>query len=119
MSPEALSPVPRMSDIMTALPSGVVTSIFSRLEYVKLEAEKILETLEKDEEENGNQFLVLLKISPYISERLFEDHDCLKGVNYRFEFEGEGSEDGIGIIRVIPGYRHEYTTMRLLQKVGL
>ncbi|KAJ9492759.1 hypothetical protein VN97_g450 [Penicillium thymicola] len=108
-----------MPDIMTALPSGVVTSIFSRLEYVQLEAEKILETLEKDEEENGNQFLVLFKLSPYISEQLFEDHGCLKGVNYRFEFEGKGSEGGIGLLRVIPGYRHEYTTMRLLRKVSL
>ncbi|KAJ6152672.1 hypothetical protein N7497_006991 [Penicillium chrysogenum] len=46
------------------LPSCVVTRIFSRLKHVQLEAEKIAETLEKDEEENGNQFLVLLKISP-------------------------------------------------------
>ncbi|KXG53730.1 uncharacterized protein PGRI_007800 [Penicillium griseofulvum] len=114
MSPEALSLVPRMSDVMKALPSGVVTRIFSRLKYVQLEAEKIAETLEKDEEENGNQFLVLLKISPRISERLFEDHDCLKGVNYRFEFEGD-----TGLLRVIPGYRHEYTTTGLQQKVTL
>ncbi|CAI7661240.1 unnamed protein product [Penicillium discolor] len=81
--------MPCMPDVMTALPSGVVTRIFSRLKYVQLEAEKITETLEKDEEENGNQFLVLLKISPRISELLFEDHECLKGVNYRFEFEGD------------------------------
>jgi hypothetical protein len=114
MPPEALSSVPRMPDVMIALPPGVVTRIFSRLKYVQLEAEKIAETLEKDEEENGNQFLVLLKISPRISERLFEDHDCLKGVNYRFEFEG-----GIGILRVIPGYRHEYTTSGLWQEVSM
>ncbi|OQD71213.1 hypothetical protein PENPOL_c001G08911 [Penicillium polonicum] len=29
---------------------------------------------------------VLHKISPPFSERLFEDHDCPKGVNYGFEF---------------------------------
>ncbi|KAF4763145.1 hypothetical protein HAV15_000824 [Penicillium sp. str.  len=101
---------------MTALPPGVVTHIFSRLEYVQLEAEKIAETLERDEEENGNQFLVLLKISPRICERLFEDHDCLKRVNYRFEFEGG---TGRGLLRVMPEYRHEYTTTGLLQKVNL
>ncbi|KAJ5958066.1 uncharacterized protein N7479_005216 [Penicillium vulpinum] len=78
---------------MTALPPGAVTRIFSSLEYVQLEAQKIIETLEKDEEENGNQFL---------------------GVNYRFEFGG-----GTGILRMIPGCPHEYTTMGLLQKVTL
>ena len=99
---------------MTALPSGVVTRVFSRLKYVQLEAEKIAQTLEKDEEENGNQFLILLQTTPRISERLFEDHDCLKGVNYRFEFEGS-----TGILRVIPGYRHEYTISALVQRVTL
>ncbi|KAJ5790574.1 uncharacterized protein N7518_007585 [Penicillium psychrosexuale] len=99
---------------MTALPSGAVTRTFSRLKYVQLEAEKIAETLEKDEEENGNQFFILLQTTPRISERLFEDHDCLKGVNYRFEFEGS-----TGILRVIPGYHHEYTTSALVQRVTL
>lgn len=50
-----------MPDIMTALPSGAVTRTFSRLKYVQLEAEKIAETLEKDEEESGNQFLFYSK----------------------------------------------------------
>lgn len=35
-------------------------------------------------------------------------------MNYRFEFEG-----GTGLLHVIPGYRHEYTTTELLQKVNL
>ena len=61
MSPEPLSPVPRMPDIVTALPSGVVTHIFSRLEYFQLEAEKIAETLEKDEEESGTSSLFYAK----------------------------------------------------------
>ncbi|KAJ5276583.1 hypothetical protein N7524_002736 [Penicillium chrysogenum] len=98
----------RPSGLVLMLPSCVVTRIFSRLKHVQLEAEKIAKTLGKDEEENGNQSLVLLKISPRISERLFEDYDCLKGVNYRFECEG-----GIGILRVVPGYRHKYTTTGL------
>ncbi|KAJ5932356.1 hypothetical protein N7516_006845 [Penicillium verrucosum] len=85
MFPEALSPVPRMPDVMTALPSGV----------------RNLKKMRKKTETSS-------------SERLFEDHDCLKGVNYRFEFEGD-----TGILRVIPGYRHEYTTTGLQQQVIL
>lgn len=62
---------------------SVVTRIFSRLKHVQLEAEKIAETVEKDEEENGNQFLVLLKISPRISERLYSI-----GLNKRYRWGG-------------------------------
>ncbi|CAG8094842.1 unnamed protein product [Penicillium salamii] len=94
------------------LPSGAVVRVFSRLKHVEIEAKKIIEKLESESEKDGNQFLVLLKLTSRISKRLFEDHGCLEGVNYRFEFEND-----TGILRVVPGYRHDFTTRGLFQTV--
>ncbi|CAG8343840.1 unnamed protein product [Penicillium nalgiovense] len=110
----ALSPISTMPSLITALPTDAVVRVFENLEHVKLEAETIVQKFEQDAEYSGNQFLVLLKLHPQAAERLFSDHRCLEGVDYRFEFE-----DDTGVLRLVPGYKHEYTTSGLLQKINL
>jgi hypothetical protein len=99
---------------MTALPTDAVIRVFENVQHVKLEAETIVQKFEQDVEYSGNQFLVLLKLRPQMAERLFNDHHYLEGIDYRFEFEGD-----TGVLRLVPGYKHEYTTSGLLQKINL
>lgn len=110
----ALPPVSVMPSVMTALPTDAVVRVFKRLQHVKLEAETIVQKFEQDAQYSGNQFLVLLKLPSQMAERLFNDHRCLEGIDYRFEFEGD-----TGVLRLVPGYKHEYTKTSLLQKINL
>ncbi|KAJ6189758.1 hypothetical protein N7519_004666 [Penicillium mononematosum] len=109
----ALLPVSTMPSLITALPTDAVVRVLKSLEHVKLEAETIVQKFEQDAEYSGNQFLVLLKLHPQMAERLFNDHHCLEGIDYRFEFE-----DDTGVLRLVPGYQHEYTTNGLFQKIN-
>ena len=46
-----------------------------------------MQKFEQDAQYSGNQFLVLLKLRPRMAERLFNDHHCLEGIDYRFELQ--------------------------------
>lgn len=71
---------------------------------LQADAEDVLGTL-KANEYNGNQWLVVLDLTKDAIERLGSHENGLRGVPYRFQYEGTA-----GIIKIIPGYAHEYCT---------
>ncbi|KGO67991.1 hypothetical protein PITC_028930 [Penicillium italicum] len=85
--------------LMSGLPEGYVVS-FSRLEKLRHEARRILEWFEN--QTNGNQWIVVLDLSPKIIEILTTDRNALNGVTYRFQWEGT-----TGLIKVVPRREHE------------
>jgi hypothetical protein len=60
---------------------------------------------------DGNQWLLVLGLSPTDLERLCEDHSIL-GVNYRIMWEQSNA-----LIKVIPSAYHEHITSRITQHI--
>lgn len=89
---------------MSDLPANHVVRTFSRLKNLQIEAEKILESLERNGD--GNQFLVVLNLTPKTIQKLDEEHDsCLGGIQYRFQWEGTS-----GLIKVVPSKAYDIIT---------
>lgn len=84
--------------IMSDLPDGHVLHIFSRLEKLQVEARKIFQSLSEHEHGVGNQWIVVLGLSPRNIEILDgESHDILANIPYHFQWEGS-----IGLIKIDP-----------------
>jgi hypothetical protein len=75
---------------------------FTTFEKLQSDTSNILKLLQ-DNEENGNQYLVLLGLSKRGVERL--DDRGLSGLDYRFQWEGT-----VGLIKVVPSHTHEAIT---------
>ncbi|KAJ5895437.1 hypothetical protein N7495_007128 [Penicillium taxi] len=86
------------------LPSNYVIRTFSTLKQVSQDVD-ISKNLE--DQEDANQFLVLLGLNPRIIHQLDESHRHLFGANFRFEWEGS-----VGVIKIVPCNTHEVSTER-------
>jgi hypothetical protein len=64
-------------------------------------------------QESTNQWILVLGLSPTTIKRLDEDHGCLDGINYRFQWEGMS-----GLIKVIPSGQHEIITAHVVNCVN-
>lgn len=94
------SPCPSLMD---GLPAGYTMRVFSQLKRLQADAEAIFQSLQASQ--NGNQWLVILGLSPSTIRKLDNDHSCLGGLEYRFQWEGS-----TGLIKVVPSHRHDMTT---------
>ncbi|OQD61956.1 hypothetical protein PENPOL_c014G08074 [Penicillium polonicum] len=101
------------SGLMAGLPENHIVHSFSRLELLKLEAEKILKWFE--ENDDGNQWIVVLGLRKPTIEKLTNDHHAsLGGITYRFQWEGS-----MGLIKVVPSDLYESLTDRFVDIVKL
>lgn len=83
---------------MSDLPAGHILHTFSRLKKLQIEAEKIFQSLSEHEHGVGNQWIVVLGLSPRNIEILDgESHDILANIPYHFQWEGS-----IGLIKIDP-----------------
>lgn len=96
------SAITEPSSLMTNLPHGYVMRSFTTFKQLQIDASNILKALQ-DNENDGNQYLLLLGLSKRSIERL--DNRGLSGLVYRFQWEGT-----VGLIKVIPSNEHEATT---------
>lgn len=97
-------------DPLAALPPGYAVRTFSHIRRLQNDAVDFLNTL-KANGEQGNQFLVVRGLTKPAIERLDNDRRSL-GVSYLFQWDGS-----VGIIKIIPGDAHHFTTMNVLQVV--
>jgi hypothetical protein len=88
---------------MDGLPAGYTTRVFSQLKRLQADVEGIFQLLQKSQA--GNQWLVVLGLSPSTIRKLDEDHNSLGGLEYRFQWEGS-----TGLIKVVPSHKHDMTT---------
>lgn len=97
--------------LMSDLPEDRIVRTFSRLKLLKVEAQKIMESFEQNDD--GNQFIVVLSLRQPTIEKLANDHHTsLGGVTYRFQWEGS-----TGLIKVVPSGSHELATDRFVDAV--
>ncbi|KAJ5246266.1 hypothetical protein N7468_001249 [Penicillium chermesinum] len=90
----------------SSLPDNHIVQVFSSMECLRAAANDVFSSLDK--QESTNQWLLVFGLSSTTIKRL-EDHDCLEGINYRFQWEGTS-----GLIKVIPTVHHESVTSRLM-----
>lgn len=84
--------------IISDLPDRLVLHTFSRLQKLQVEAEKIFQSLSEHEHGVGNQWIVVLGLSPRTIEILdCESHDVPANIPYHFQWEGS-----IGVIKIDP-----------------
>jgi len=102
--------VPACPSLMQGLPTGYAMRVFSQLERLQADAEKILQSLQ--ENQDGNQWLVVLGLSPSTIRKLDDDHSSLGGVEYRFQWEGSA-----GLIKVVPSRAHDITTDQVTRSI--
>jgi hypothetical protein len=74
-------------------------------------ADEVYTSLNK--QESSNQWILVLGLSAATIKRLADDHRCLDGINYRFQWEGTS-----GLIKVVPSARHESVTRRVVFSVN-
>ncbi|OQD78229.1 hypothetical protein PENDEC_c001G03381 [Penicillium decumbens] len=102
--PRTMSRSEPTPSLTSALPPDHIVRTFSRLKNLQVEAKKILDSL--NENGDGNQWIVVLNLSPGTIQKLDEEHDTsLGGISYRFQWEGT-----TGLIKVVPGEAHDAIT---------
>ncbi|KXG54575.1 uncharacterized protein PGRI_077190 [Penicillium griseofulvum] len=84
--------------LISGLPRGYLVS--SSLSTLRHEAYRIIEWFK--DHTSGNQWIVVLDLSPTLIETLTTDRNALNGVTYRFQWEGP-----TGLIKVVPRGEHE------------
>lgn len=107
----SFTPASHTTDMIEALPAGCVHRCFKDMQKLRLDAQHVLDTLEQNDE-HGNQYLVVRSLTKQAINKLSNDMSCL-GVTFRFEFEGT-----TGIIKIMPGYRHETITNHVVETVN-
>lgn len=95
------------SNITSGLPADYVTHPFTTVTRLHREAQRLLERLHQNEEE-GNQYILILNLPPSVRSQLAEERSTLPGINYRLMFDGTTA-----LIKIIPSSAHENATSRL------
>ncbi|KAJ5123223.1 hypothetical protein N7448_009320 [Penicillium atrosanguineum] len=103
------SAIAEPSSLMANLPLGYVMRSFTTFKQLQIDTSNILKVLQ-DNEENGNQYLVLLGLSKRGIERL--ENQRLYGLDYRFQWEGT-----VGLIKVVPSHAHDATTDQVTRTI--
>jgi hypothetical protein len=94
----------------STLPDDHVTRVFSSMKRLAAAANEVFTSLNK--QESSNQWILVLGLSAATIKRLADDHRCLDGINYRFQWEGTS-----GLIKVVPSARHEIITAHVVDCV--
>jgi hypothetical protein len=102
--------VPAPPSLTQGLPAGYAVRIFSQLKRLQADAERILQSLQ--ENQDGNQWLVVLGLSTSTIRELDDDHSSLGGVEYRFQWDGSA-----GLIKVVPSHTHDMTTDQVTRSI--
>ncbi|KAJ6104736.1 hypothetical protein N7523_011056 [Penicillium sp. IBT 18751x] len=103
------SAIAEPSSLIANLPLGYVMRSFTTFKQLQIDTSNILKVLQ-DNEENGNQYLVLLGLSKRGIERL--ENQGLSGLDYRFQWEGT-----VGLIKVVPSHAHDATTDQVTRTI--
>ncbi|KGO67749.1 hypothetical protein PITC_000870 [Penicillium italicum] len=99
------------SSLISDLPDDHIVHIFSHPKSLKVEADKIIEWFEQNDD--GNQWIVVLGLRPSTIEMLSNDRrTSLGGISYRFQWEGS-----CGLIKVVPSGSHQLATGRFVDVV--
>ena len=97
--------------IMSGLPSGYVMRTFSNMKALIADAHAVLDKLNQNQDD-GNQYLLLLSPPTSIRVRLDTDKNALDGIPFRLMFDGPSA-----LVKVIPSFVHDASTLRLVQKI--
>ena len=95
------------SNITSGLPEDYVTHPFTSLSKLSIEAERVLERLNQNDDA-GNQYILVLNLPRAIRSQLVENKNVLHGINFRLMFERTTA-----LIKVVPSEPHETATSRL------
>ncbi|KAI2791265.1 hypothetical protein POX_c04122 [Penicillium oxalicum] len=96
--------------LMDGLPDTYTVHRFSTMKRLQAEAQRTRQNLL--ETEDGNQWIVVLGLSPSVIQKLDDDHTSLGDVTYRFQWEGTA-----GLIKVVPSHSHDTTTDRFTRYI--
>ncbi|GIK05235.1 hypothetical protein Aspvir_009339 [Aspergillus viridinutans] len=99
------------SNIMSGLPDDYITHPFTSLSKLNIEAERVLERLNQNDDA-GNQYILVLNLPRAIRTHLDEDKNVLQGINFRLMFDGTTA-----LIKIVPSHPHEYATSRLRDNI--
>lgn len=102
----------RADDILADLPADTPVRCFTNFQHLTVAATEIISNL-RENNYDGNQYLVILNISKYAADKLLEDPDALGGIPFRFALDGKA-----GRIKVIPTSAHDSTTDNLRDEIG-
>ncbi|OJJ45796.1 hypothetical protein ASPZODRAFT_528370 [Penicilliopsis zonata CBS 506.65] len=91
-------------EIMAGLPEGYVLRTYASLKVLEMTAKEVRDKLEHNDQE-GNQYIVILGLSKQAAERLGGDPPRLGDVVYRFTLDGS-----TGVLKVVPSWPHERVT---------
>ncbi|KAE8152939.1 hypothetical protein BDV25DRAFT_150195 [Aspergillus avenaceus] len=92
--------------IMEALPPGYVLIVHHGVKHVQKAAKDLYDHIREDPD--GNQYMVVLGMTPNTRYKLDNDKNILDGVPFRFQWE-----EDTGLIKVIPGWEHDQVTDRI------
>jgi hypothetical protein len=95
------------SHITSGLPEDYVTHPFTSLSRLGIEAERVLERLNRNDDA-GNQYILVLNLPRAIRSQLVENKNVLQGIDFRLMFERTTA-----LIKVVPSEPHETATSRL------
>lgn len=111
----SLSPHPQQTmephGLMSGLPADYLLVHFHRFHQVKAAAKQVFDSLA--ENQDGNQFIVVLGLSETARQRLDSGEDCLNGISFRFMWE-----ENAGLIKIIPTGEHENVTDAIRSEIG-
>lgn len=99
-------------EILADLPADIPVHCFSNFRQLTVAATGIISKL-KDNDYGGNHYLVVLDISKYAADKLFDDPDALGGIPFHFTLGGN-----VGRIKVVPTPAHACITDNLRDEIG-
>lgn len=103
MAASAYSP----SGVMSGLPSNHLLKSYTSMTSLITAARVVLGNLNQNNDA-GNQYIVVLGLPKSIRTHLNEDKNALDGIGLRFMFE-----DAVGLIKIVPSYAHDATTSKV------
>jgi len=109
MEASAYSP----SGVMSGLPSNHLLKAYTSMTSLTTAARFVLDNLNQNNDA-GNQYIVVLGLPKSIRTHLNEDKNALDGIGFRFMFE-----DAVGLIKIVPSYAHDATTRKVSQTMTI
>ncbi|OJJ31598.1 hypothetical protein ASPWEDRAFT_176663 [Aspergillus wentii DTO 134E9] len=96
---------------LSDLPKDHILHTFTTIKALEKTAENILDKLDRNENQ-GNQYLVVLGLTKPAYARLAGDDPRLGSIPYRITLDGS-----IGITKLIPSWSHQAVTSDLQQQI--
>ena len=96
---------------LAGLPDSCEVLIFTNFEALRKAVSLVVDKLNQNDD-NGNQFIVIHRLTKHARHRLDEEKDIL-GSTFRFMWEGETD-----IVKVVPSAAHDYATDDLSRTIS-